>query len=190
MRGEWGVYKAQRISFCHVCIAIISRYSFQSSNQETREKVQTHSSGKMVHFRGTISIKSTRERSPIRKQIMMPPRHACPVAGLVTSTQFPLVHRMLQGVEHTDPTEWSTSHLSQIVCYSRVFNFELWGVIELMIRVGDGCVNEVRKEWNKKHMIIVALLICTSGGMMDEEWWSYEMWMRLWYMMDVLTRWV
>ena len=123
MRGEWGVYKAQRISFCHVCIAIISRYSFQSSNQETREKVQTHSSGKMVHFRGTISIKSARERSPIRKQIMMPPRHACPVAGLVTSTQFPLVHRMLQGVEHTDPTEWSTSHLSQIVCYSGIFNF-------------------------------------------------------------------
>ena len=33
------------------------------------------------------------------------------IAGLVTSTQFRLVHRMLQGVEHTDPTEWSTSHL-------------------------------------------------------------------------------
>ena len=34
------------------------------------------------------------------------------IAGLVTTTQFRLVHRMLQGVEHTDPTEWSTSHLS------------------------------------------------------------------------------
>ena len=34
------------------------------------------------------------------------------IAGLVTITQFPLVHRMLQGVEHTDPTEWSNSHLS------------------------------------------------------------------------------
>ena len=33
------------------------------------------------------------------------------IAGLVTTTQFRLVHRMLQGVEHTDPTEWSTSHL-------------------------------------------------------------------------------
>ena len=28
-------------------------------------------------------------------------------AGLVTITQFCLVHRILQGVEHTDPTEWS-----------------------------------------------------------------------------------
>ena len=37
---------------------------------------------------------------------------ACSIAGLVTITQFPLVHRMLQGVEHTDPTEWSNSHLS------------------------------------------------------------------------------
>ena len=33
-------------------------------------------------------------------------------AGLVTITQFSLVHRILQGVEHTDPTEWSNSHLS------------------------------------------------------------------------------
>ena len=34
------------------------------------------------------------------------------IAGLVTITQSRLVHRMLQGVEHTDPTEWSNSHLS------------------------------------------------------------------------------
>ena len=34
------------------------------------------------------------------------------IAGLVTITQFPLVHRMLQVVEHTDPMEWSNSHLS------------------------------------------------------------------------------
>ena len=33
------------------------------------------------------------------------------IAGLVTITQFRLVHRILQGVEHTDPTEWSNSHL-------------------------------------------------------------------------------
>ena len=33
-------------------------------------------------------------------------------AGLVTITQSRLVHRMLQGVEHTDPTEWSNSHRS------------------------------------------------------------------------------
>ena len=32
-------------------------------------------------------------------------------AGLVTITQSRLVHRVLQGVEHTDPTEWSNSHL-------------------------------------------------------------------------------
>ena len=32
--------------------------------------------------------------------------------GLVTITQSRLVHRILQGVEHTDPTEWSNSHLS------------------------------------------------------------------------------
>ena len=32
-------------------------------------------------------------------------------AGLVTITQSRLVHRILQGVEHTDPTEWSNSHL-------------------------------------------------------------------------------
>ena len=34
------------------------------------------------------------------------------IAGLVIITQFPLVHRMLQGVKHTDPTEWSNLHLS------------------------------------------------------------------------------
>ena len=33
-------------------------------------------------------------------------------AGLVTITQSRLVHRMLQGVEHTDPTKWSNSHRS------------------------------------------------------------------------------
>ena len=33
-------------------------------------------------------------------------------AGLVTIAQSRLVHRVLQGVEHTDPTEWSNSHLS------------------------------------------------------------------------------
>ena len=33
------------------------------------------------------------------------------IAGLVTITQSRLVHRMLQGVEHTDPMEWSNSHL-------------------------------------------------------------------------------
>ena len=32
------------------------------------------------------------------------------IAGLVTTTQFRLVHCMLQGVEHTDQLEWSTSH--------------------------------------------------------------------------------
>ena len=32
-------------------------------------------------------------------------------AGLVTITQSRLVQRMLQGVEHTDPTEWSNSYL-------------------------------------------------------------------------------
>ena len=32
-------------------------------------------------------------------------------AGLVTITQSCLVHRILQGVEHTDPTEWSNLHL-------------------------------------------------------------------------------
>ena len=34
------------------------------------------------------------------------------ITGLITITQFRLVHRILQGVEHTDPTEWSNSHLS------------------------------------------------------------------------------
>ena len=33
------------------------------------------------------------------------------IAGLVTTTQFRQVHHMLQGVEHTDLTEWSNSHL-------------------------------------------------------------------------------
>ena len=33
------------------------------------------------------------------------------IAGLVTTTQFRLVYLMLQGVEYTDPTERSTSHL-------------------------------------------------------------------------------
>ena len=30
--------------------------------------------------------------------------------GLVTITQSRLVHRILQGVKYTDPTEWSNSH--------------------------------------------------------------------------------
>ena len=34
------------------------------------------------------------------------------IAGLVTITQSRLVHCMLQGVKHTDPTEWGNSHLS------------------------------------------------------------------------------
>ena len=33
-------------------------------------------------------------------------------AWLVTITQSRLVHRILQGVEHTDPTEWSNLHRS------------------------------------------------------------------------------
>ena len=33
-------------------------------------------------------------------------------AGLVAITQSRLVHRMPQGVEHTDPTEWSNSYRS------------------------------------------------------------------------------
>ena len=32
--------------------------------------------------------------------------------GLVTITQFRLFHRIFQGVEHTDLTEWSNSHRS------------------------------------------------------------------------------
>ena len=32
------------------------------------------------------------------------------ITGLVATTQFRLVPRMLQGVEHTDQSEWSTSH--------------------------------------------------------------------------------
>ena len=34
------------------------------------------------------------------------------IAGLVTNTQFHVVHQILQGVEHTDSTEKSISHLS------------------------------------------------------------------------------
>ena len=34
------------------------------------------------------------------------------IAGLVTITQSSLVHRMLQGVKHTDPMERGNSHLS------------------------------------------------------------------------------
>ena len=35
------------------------------------------------------------------------------IAGLVTITQSHLVHHMFQGVERTDPTEWSNSRLLQ-----------------------------------------------------------------------------
>ena len=48
------------------------------------------------------------------------------IAGLVTTTQFHVVHRMLQGVEHTDPTEWSTSHLS----HWRQIHDDYWQVID------------------------------------------------------------
>ena len=34
------------------------------------------------------------------------------IAGLIPVTQSRLVHHILQGVEHTDPTEWSNSHRS------------------------------------------------------------------------------
>ena len=39
--------------------------------------------------------------------------------GLVTITQSRLVHRKLQGVEHTDPMEWSNSHpsIGEKICY-------------------------------------------------------------------------
>ena len=43
--------------------------------------------------------------------------HTADLAYLISNywidhiTQFRLVHRILQGVEHTDPTEWSNSHL-------------------------------------------------------------------------------
>ena len=47
-------------------------------------------------------------------------------AGLVTITLSCLVHCMLQGVKHTDPTAWSNSHLLQwrqihIGCLKPVF---------------------------------------------------------------------
>ena len=48
------------------------------------------------------------------------------IAGLVTTTQFHVVHRMLQGMEHTDPTEWSTSHLS----HWRQIHDDYWQVID------------------------------------------------------------
>ena len=60
-------------------------------------------------------------------------------AGLVPITQFRLVHCILQGVEHTDPTEWSNSHLlhwrqihtgcstnSQFFRGCSLFSFEWW----------------------------------------------------------------
>ena len=47
------------------------------------------------------------------------------IAGLVTTTQFHVVPRILQGVEHTDPMEWSTSHL----IHWRQFCDNYWQVI-------------------------------------------------------------
>ena len=50
----------------------------------TRERLQTHRYGTMFRFHGTISIKSTRERSPICKRTMAPMRHIWPLG---TNTQ-------------------------------------------------------------------------------------------------------
>ena len=61
----------------------------------------------------TISIKRAWARLPLIgiEQDSAITDFAYLLAGLVTITQFCLVHRVLQGVEHTDPTEWSSSHL-------------------------------------------------------------------------------
>ena len=62
---------------------------------------------------GTISIKRAWARLPPigTERDSAITDFAYLLAGLVTITQFCLVHRVLQGVEHTDPTEWSSSHL-------------------------------------------------------------------------------
>ena len=62
---------------------------------------------------GTISIKRAWARLPPIgiEQDSAITDFAYLLAGLVTITQFCLVHCVLQGVEHTDPTEWSSSHL-------------------------------------------------------------------------------
>ena len=48
-------------------------------------------------------------------------------AGLVAITQSRLVHRILQGVEHTDPTEWSNSHRS----IGDKFMMAVWRIVSL-----------------------------------------------------------
>ena len=67
------------------------------------------------------------------------------ITGLITITQFRLVHRILQGVEHTDPTEWSNSHLSigdkfmltvrRTVSVQRLFAF----LLDNDSKFGHGC---------------------------------------------------
>ena len=44
----------------------------------TKKRLQAHCNGIEIRLRGTISIKSARERSPVRKQIRIPPQPAWP----------------------------------------------------------------------------------------------------------------
>ena len=80
-----------------------------------------HNRIKIDHCRDNLYQASLSEIATDRDRTRLPPIEierdfaitdlAYLIAGLVTITQFRLVHRMLQGVEHTDPTECSSSHL-------------------------------------------------------------------------------
>ena len=54
------------------------RATFAPPTFEDKERLQAHCSGIEICLRGTISIKSARERSPVRKQIRIPPQPAWP----------------------------------------------------------------------------------------------------------------
>ena len=58
---------------------------------KTRERLKTHRYGTMFRFHGTISIKSTRERSPICKRTMVPMRHIWPL-GTNTQPRYNVLH--------------------------------------------------------------------------------------------------
>ena len=85
--------------------------TFHNPNFEDKGRIHAYHNGiKAEPFRGNPSQARLSEVAIDRDPAIIDLAYL--FAGLVTIAQPRLVHCILQGVEHTDPTEWSNSHLS------------------------------------------------------------------------------
>ena len=80
------------------------RATFAFPSFEDKERLQTHCNGIEIWLRGTISIKSARERSPVRKQIRIPSQPAWPKGYKHTAMalRFSYVVRSLSRAQERD----------------------------------------------------------------------------------------